>query len=240
MKDEKYQFHSFLRYNGVVHGISSKTFGSMKNNETKEVDRDALTEFAKTIGITDKIVCMLQIHSGTVAVIENADNLRIADTDSLITNKTHLPLAVLTADCLPVLFYDPKKEVIGVAHAGYRGLLNNIIAHTIKRLITDFESDPKDIIVGIGPGIERDCYEVKVELVEEFQEKFPSFEDIFVEKDQKYFLDLKSIARQSLREEGILADNIEIMDVCTKHDENFYSYRRGDGDKRFVSVISLV
>jgi len=245
MKDERYQFHSFIPYKGIVHGLSTKAFGSMKNSETKEVDRDALTKFARTIDITDPIVCMRQIHSGTVAVVENADDLRIAATDALVTDKKHLPLAVLTADCLPILFCDPEREVISVAHAGYRGLLNNVIEHTVKRLVTDFKSDPKDIIVGIGPGIERDCYEVGVELIEEFQEKFPSFENIFREsfdklRTERFFLDLPGIAKQSLLKEGILDDHIEIMDICTKHDEHFYSYRGGDDDKRFVSVISLI
>lgn len=240
VKNSVYRFEILSHYTSIFHGISTTVFGSMKDVKKKEIDRTVLTKFAQSIGITDPIVCMWQVHSGNVSTVHNNKKLRITETDALVTNKKHLPLAVLTADCLPILFYDPKKESIGVAHAGYRGLLNNIIGHTINRLVAEFKSDVNDIIVGIGPGIERDCYEVGEELLEEFQEKFPSFDDIFSEKDQKYFLDLRSVAKQSLLTEGILSDHIEIMDVCTKDDNHFYSYRGGDGDKRFVSVISLV
>ena len=240
LQNNSYGFKTFSRYASIKHGVSTRKFGSMKNHETKEPDRDALTKFAKIIDITDPIVCMKQIHSGNVSIIENTDILQISDTDGLVTNKKHIPLAILTADCLPILFFDPQKKVIGVAHAGYKGLLNHIIENTLSVFVSKFKSDPKDIIVGIGPSIETTCYEVGVELVEKFQEEFPSFEDIFIEKDQKYFLDLRGIAQQSLIKEGILDEHIEIMDVCTKDNKDFYSYRGGDGDMRFVSVISLV
>jgi len=240
LQNHSYGFKTFSQYTLVKYGVSTRKFGSMKNVETKELDREALTKFAATIGITDPIVCTNQIHSGNVALIENTNVLKISDTDGLVTDKKHIPLALLTADCLPILFFDPKKEAIGVAHAGYKGLLNHIIENTISVLVSKFKSDPKDIIVGMGPSIETTCYEVGVELVEKFQEEFPSFEDIFIEKDQKYFLDLRGIARQSLLKEGILDEHIEIMDICTKDNEDFYSYRGGDREKRFVSVISLV
>ncbi len=239
LRNAVFEFTIFSQYPSLKHGISSKAFGSMKRLDDLQIDREALSRFANTIGITDPIVCMKQIHSGTVSLIENAKELRIADTDSLVTNKKHIPLAVLTADCLPVLFYDPKKEVIGVAHAGYKGLLNHILENTIHLFISHFESHPKDIIVGIGPSIEATCYEVGVELIEKFQETFPGFEDIFAEKGKKYFLDLRGIAQQSLMKEGILREHIEIMNMCTKSNQNFYSYRGGDGDERFASVISL-
>lgn len=238
MKNAKYQFELFLKYKTIVHGISSKDFGSMKKKDGS-LDCENIESFRKSLGITERAVCMKQIHSGTVALIENSTELRIPDTDGLITSKKHTPLAVITADCLPILFYDPDKEVIGIAHGGYKGLLNHIIEHTVEGFIVNFKSDPKDILVGIGPSIERDCYEVGFDLVEKFQEVFPSFENIFIEKDQKFSLDLRGIAQQCLVKAGILKEHIEIMDICTKCDPNFYSYRKGDGEERFVSIISL-
>jgi len=244
MVNNKYQFQSFLQYKGIAHGISSKVFGSVKKNATN-VDREKLALFAKSIGITGDIVCMRQIHSANVRVITDNLELRWPETDSLITNKKSLPLAVLTADCLPVLFYDPKKEIIAAAHAGYKGLLHHVLENTIERFINDFKSNPKDIIVGIGPSIERDCYEVGRERIEEFEKTFPEFKNMFTEKSfgklgiKKFYLDLRNIARQCLIKEGILKKNIEVMEICTKCDTNFYSYRRGDTVERFVSVISI-
>jgi purine-nucleoside/S-methyl-5'-thioadenosine phosphorylase / adenosine deaminase len=238
--NQVYQFENLTRYASIVHGISSMAFGSMKDEASKQIDRDRLKKFGKVIGIRDEIVCMKQIHSGNVSVVAEDKALRIPDTDSLVTNKLHIPLAVLTADCLPILLYDPKNGVVALAHAGYKGLLSHVIEHTVEIMNSQFKSEPKDIIVGIGPGIERDCYEVSVALIEKFQETFPGFENIFVEKNQKYFLDLVGIARQTLEKEGLLKEHIEVMNICTKCDPNFYSYRGGDGDKRFTSVISLI
>ncbi|HVA96429.1 MAG TPA: peptidoglycan editing factor PgeF [Candidatus Acidoferrales bacterium] len=240
MSSRIYQFESFSQFKKITHGISTKEFGSIKNVESLQIDRDGLTKFAADLGITDAVVCMKQIHGGSVSIIENTNRLQISETDALITDKKHTPLAVLTADCLPILLYDPEKNVVGIAHAGYRGLLQHVIENTVKQLVTHFKSDPNDIIIGIGPSIERDCYEVGKELVQKFQEEFPSFDDIFAEKDGKYFLDLRKVAEQCLLKEGILKEHIEIMDVCTKCGPNFYSYRGGDGDKRFVSIISLI
>src|SRR5258708_222832 len=137
-----YQFQNLLAYKTLLHGVSSKAFGSMKNIETLQIDRIALTMFAKTLGVTNDVVCMKQIHSGTVSFVADTKQLRIADTDGLVTDKKNIPLAVLTADCLPILFYDPKKEAIGIAHAGYKGLLNHIIENTVACFASNFKSDP--------------------------------------------------------------------------------------------------
>src|SRR5450631_4416676 len=101
MTNEKYQFYSFFKHPNIAQGISSKVFGSMKRVDTLQIDRVALSQFAKSLGITEDVVCMKQIHGGTVTVIENIDKLQIPETDGLITNKQHIPLGVLTADCLP-------------------------------------------------------------------------------------------------------------------------------------------
>jgi YfiH family protein len=212
----------------------------MKRLDTKQVDTIALRNFEKTLGIVDTVITMKQIHSGKVSLIENVKTTQIQDTDGMITDKAYIPLAVLTADCLPLLFYDPKKNVIAVAHAGYKGLLNHIIEQTIDRFISDFKSNPKDIIVGIGPSIERDCYEVGEERIEEFKTAFPQFKNVYSVRNGRYYLDLPSVAQQCLVKEGILEKNIEVMDICTKCDSNFYSYRGGDQDNRFASIISLI
>ncbi len=240
MSNPKYQFQSFLNYKDIVHGISSKAFMSMKRLDDNQIDTIALRNFEQTLEIYDPVVTMKQIHSGNVTVIENLKNKHLSDTDGMITNQLYTPLAVLTADCLPLMFYDPKQNVIAVAHAGYKGLLNHIIEHTIQQFVSDFKSDPKDIIAGIGPSIERDCYEVGKDRIEEFQKAFPEFKNIFIERDNKFYLDLRSVAQQCLVKEGILKEHIEVMNICTKHDPNFYSYRRGDKEKRFASIISLI
>lgn len=239
MINEKYQFKSFLNYPNIVHGISTKAFGSMKKKDL-QIDITALSRFALSAGCNDEVVTMRQIHSGNISVIENTNVLRIAETDALITNKQNISLAVLTADCLPILFYDPQKEAIGIAHAGYKGLLNHIIENMVECFVSQFKSNPEDIVVGIGPGIEIMCYEVGKEVIGQFENIFPTFTNMYIKKKGKFYLNLRHIAQQCLLSKGIIKEHIEIMDICTKCDGQFYSYRGGDGEKRFASLISLI
>ncbi|HSX09801.1 MAG TPA: peptidoglycan editing factor PgeF [Candidatus Saccharimonadales bacterium] len=240
MIKEKYQFKKFLTYSHIAHGISTNAYGSMKHVDDGQIDRVALSKFAHTVGSSDDVVVMQQIHSGNVSIVTHTQQKRISETDGLITNQKNIPLAVLTADCLPIMFYDPVKKIVGIAHAGYRGLLLHIIEHMIDKFTKEFGSDPDDIQVGIGPCIETMCYEVGKEVIDKFTKAFPKYKNMYITKEGKFYLDLKQIALQSLNKKGILDVHIEIMDICTKCDEQFYSYRGGDGDKRFASLISLV
>jgi YfiH family protein len=240
MIKEKFQFKNLLSQSDIVHGISTKAFGSMKKNDDLQIDRAALSKFAFSVGCSDDVIVMQQIHSGNVSVITHTQQKRIAEIDGLVTNQKNIPLAVLTADCLPIMLYDHKNYVVGISHAGYRGLLNHIVEHTLEKFVSNFNSNPEDILVGIGPSIETMCYEVGKEVIDEFENVFPALKNMYVKKDGKFYLDLRKIALQCLMQQGILEEHIEIMDICTKCDEHFYSYRGGDKNKRFASMISLV
>ncbi len=212
-----FKFKLLLQYENISHGISTKDFGSMKKDDNS-INKKNLTNFLSFMGMSKNGICMGQIHRGDVGVVSNNENLLIENTDGLVTTISNAPLCVLTADCLPILLYDPIKTAIGVAHAGRKGLLNGIVKNTIEKFKKNFQSDPKNIIVGVGPGIEQKCYEVEGEQV-----------------------DIRKIANDQLAAEGINSENIENIDICTKCDENkFYSFRLGDVNERFVSVISMV
>ncbi|MGI8420605.1 MAG: peptidoglycan editing factor PgeF [Candidatus Levyibacteriota bacterium] len=234
-----YKIEILNHYPRIKHAISTKAFGSMKK-EDGSLNFANLLKFAKTQNFPSMPICINQVHGTTIAVIENNRELILPKTDGMITNKKGLPLTIVTGDCLPILFYDPKNEVIGVAHAGRKGLAAGIIARILSHLQSTFEVNPKDIIIGVGPSIEKNCYEVDEGIINEFQTGFPDFTDIFSQKEKRYFLDLRAVAMQSLLKEGILKQHIEISDICTKCDERFYSYRRGDRRKVFASVISLI
>ncbi|HUQ85003.1 MAG TPA: polyphenol oxidase family protein [Candidatus Limnocylindrales bacterium] len=212
-----YKFKVFSHFKNISHAISTKKFGTIKNDDNL-INRENLTKFLKHVKLPDSAICMNQIHSGNVEVVNNFDKLLIENTDGLVTAKKNISLCVVTADCLPILFFDPINQVIGVAHAGRKGLLKGIIKNTIEKFKKEFKSDSKNIFVGIGPGIEKKCYEVNGRL-----------------------LDLRKIAQQMLLDEGIIQENIEDIDLCTKcNSELLYSYRRGDKYDRFATVISMV
>ncbi len=238
MRDEKYQFENLLGFPTIQHAVSTKVFGSMRKVDNT-LDYANLEQFRKTVGISERVVCMQQVHGGNSAVIEDAKKQLVLEVDALITDKKGIPLAVVSADCLPIMFYDPEKQVISVVHAGYKGLLRQIIKHTLDKFRTSFKSNPRDIIVGIGPAIETKCYEVGEDVIKQFEKQFPSFQKIYTLRNGSYFLDLRGIALQCLLKEGILKEHVEISQVCTKCEDNLFSYRGGDMYRRFVSVISL-
>lgn len=240
--DDIYHFKKFLEFPTIVHGVSSKAFGPIKKKaDGLDKYHSSTVLFAKALGLDgENIVFMQQEHGGNVAVVHDFSDVNVPQTDALVSGTKLLPIAVLTADCLPILLYDPQNEVIAAVHAGYKGLLNNIIETAIAAMCDTFGSDTGNIIAGIGPGIERDCYEIGEDRVDLFQKAFPAFENIYTEKDGKYYLDLRIIAQQCLDKEGILKENIENMAICTKCDTHFYSYRGGDKQNRFASIICLV
>ena len=222
-------------------GISTKTDDSMKKTDGT-VDLENIKKFLKEKKLSEQVVCMEQVHGGKAAVVSDNKLETVAEVDGLITTTKGLSLAVLTADCLPLLLHDSKKGVIGAAHAGSKGLLKKIIHNTIGVFKTNFASDPQDIIVSIGPSIEKSCYEVGSELIAQFEQEFEWFDTSYFagSNNNRYLLDLRKIALQSLIKEGILREHIEISSECTKCSvDTLYSYRGGDKTGRFVSVISL-
>ena len=111
-----------------------------------------------------------------------------------------------------------KKEAESFGYKVFIAPGSSLVKNIVKKFKKDFKSQPADIKVGVGPGIEKKCYEVGGE-----------------------FLDLRELANEQLLEEGIKAENIENMNLCTKcHSDKFFSYRGGDGSDRFVTAISLV
>lgn len=232
-------FTLFERYPQLRHAISIKKYGTMKK-ETNEVHHANLLKFIKTVSTKSMGISMEQIHSGNVQIVENNRLLVIEETDALITNKENLALTVLTADCLPIFLFDPVKNAIAAVHAGSRGLLFHVIEHTLSAMCSAYDTNPEDLLVGIGPSICRACYEVSETFAKQYHDAFPDFADIISKHRQKYTIDLRKIAVQMLEKEGILSTNIEVSDYCTKCDNNlFYSYRHGDKTERIAGFIAL-
>jgi hypothetical protein len=186
----------------------------------------------------DKLVHMKQIHSNIVKIVDESDDFFHPPTcDALITDKKEVPLMVMVADCSPLLFYDPFQEVIAVAHAGRAGAFNNIIHNVIETFRENFHSNLKDIIVSVGPAISQECYEVGEEIYKEAQELELSY--AIKKSEDKFYLDIRKILKKQLLAENILEKNIEISDICSKCNENFFSYRENSKSGRFCGILYL-
>lgn len=179
--------------------------------------------------------------------------------DALITRKRGVALAMSTADCVPLLFYDPTTEAIGIAHAGWRGTARGIAAATVDALREQFGCDPAQIRVGIGPSIGPCCYEVSMEVQQLFlgqlafdemptEEAYRSlvaeaavFETVELSGRSSLRLNLWETNRQQLLLAGLQPEHIELPAVCTSCEtQRFFSHRAEQGQTgRFPAILAL-
>lgn len=179
-----------------------------------------------------KLQFMEQIHSNIVKTISSDTNVQTCD--ALITDELDTPLMVMVADCIPILFFDHSKKIIGVAHAGRAGTFKNISKNTITKMKQEYNCNPKDIEVVLGPSIEKCCYEVSEELASQTASLFGK------EYVNKRNIDLQGINKKQLLESGVKIENITIEQICTKcSGEPYFSYRNDKTCGRFAGVIIM-
>ena len=176
------------------------------------------------------LVYMNQVHGNNVVIVDINSPKLIDNCDGLITKEKNLPLMVMVADCIPILFFDEIQGVIAVAHAGRNSTFLKIAQITANKMMNELGCHPNNIKVIMGPSIHTCCYEVSDELVQivktSFGEKFCKGKNI----------DLHGINVMLLEEVGIR--NIRISEVCTKcSDEPFFSYRKDNKTGRFAGII---
>jgi YfiH family protein len=186
--------------------------------------------FLQSLGIGDAAVAwMRQVHGADVCVAQPGPQT----CDALVTNEKHLILAVSTADCYPLLLHDAVNNVIGAAHAGWRGTLARIGAATVNAMCA-LGASPQHIRAAIGPGICGEKYEVSEEVIAQFRNAgFPH--SIY----QNRMLDLARANSFVLEECGINGNHIDTLHRCSTEDD-FFSFRRDNGKTgRMWSVIML-
>jgi len=245
-----FKFESFRKYKNIAHFITTKEgwISGSKPRFTGDLEQDYL-DFRKELAVsgdweTDQFIFPRQTHSDRVVVVSSVTNLTtIADADALVTNIPGLFVCVQTADCVPVLLFDPEKKVVAAIHAGWRGTVSKIVQKTIRKMTEEFGCQSFDIIAGIGPSIHLHAYEVGSEVVEAVESAFrnpPALLKPSLNEGHAYF-DLWAANQTVLMESGIPEDNIELMGLCSfEHYGLFYSARRDGADTgRMVSGIGL-
>jgi len=164
--------------------------------------------------------------------------------DAIITNQEDVLVMVATADCAPLLLFDPVVRVVAAVHAGWRGTLLNIAAKVVYEMALHYGSDPKDIVAGIGPAIGPCCYEVGKEVWREMEREFPYGHETIARRQEgktedkaegkaagKAMLNLSWLNMLQLTEAGLRPEQIGVSGLCTScNPDIFYSYRR-DGRK---------
>ncbi len=188
-------------------------------------------------GITEKgdvvpqhVVQGEQVHKNKAVWIEHDSELLKRGVDALLTRKTDLTLGVRVADCVPILLADERSGIIGTIHAGWRGTALDIAMKTIEYM----NIRPQKTLVGIGPGICANCFEVGEEVARQFDTSVVRESD---EEEGKFFIDLAQANVIQLVEAGVPERNIEVMDLCTHEEEKLYSFRQGDREDRNIAFI---
>ena len=174
----------------------------------------------------NQVVSAGLVHGNNIEIVSRKDRgQRIINTDGLLTKDKNVFLSITVADCLPIFIYDYKNQVIGLIHGGWKSLAKNILSLAIQKLVNNFESQPQNILVGIGPGIGVCHFEVKDDVLQYW--KVPPPNNVFRREEEKIFLDLKKVAKIQLLNLGLKEKNIEINPECTFClADKYFSYRR--------------
>ena len=211
---------------------------------------------AGTVGRDEALPCpivqMHQVHDVKVAVVDRGDLTRdeLDGYDAMITDLPGVAIGVRTADCIPVLLYDPVKKAAAAIHSGWRGTVSKIIGKTVIKMQSTYASQPSDILAFIGPGICVDCFQVGEEVALKFKETGFDINSLWSFRGPKkgnameggHHIDLKEACRQTLVESGLKNENIQITGLCTYEDNDLLYSARKEGIEcgRNITYIKIL
>ncbi|OSQ53102.1 peptidoglycan editing factor PgeF [Marivita geojedonensis] len=224
---------------GVFSGLNCGT-GSSDQSEIVAINRARVADAMQVPG--EHLVTVHQTHSAHVQTVDGPVGDPKPKADAMVSSTPGVGLGILTADCQPVLFADHTAQVIGAAHAGWRGALDGILEATVDAMVA-LGAERDNIVAVIGPSISQRAYEVGPEFLDAFLAEDPQYARFFVNgSNDKFHFDLPAFGLHRLRSAGVTA---EWTRHCTYSDaERFYSYRRATHAReadygRLISVIRL-
>lgn len=243
-------FHFITTRNG---GVSRGNYASFNispysgdNPEHILQNQKFFSEYLKA-----ELVLPYQTHQDKILRIDDSWNVRTPEDksgllhgiDALITASAGICIGVSTADCVPVLLYDPVRKVVGAVHAGWRGTVCRIVSKTISEMIVHYGSDPSDIYAGIGPSISQEKFEVGEEVVEAFEQAGYDIPKLTLRNPHtgKAHIDLWAANTDDLLLAGVPASHIQVAGICSvRNADQFFSARTlGIKSGRTVSGIML-
>lgn len=214
----------------LIHGFTTRVIG------------DDLEKLAKELNISsEKIIALEQIHSDEVVCVESpTDVKKLPPGDALVTNIPGYVIGVRTADCLPILICDRKKDVVAAVHVGWRGLFKGVVQNTLNVLLRCYGCQLENLEFAFGPCISPQNYEVDQDLINQFRDQY-GIRFSYLKKDgEKPRFDLVGTARMILEDIGFYYRNLAEVGLCTyERDDLFYSYRREPGKGRQFNFIGL-
>ena len=239
--------HGFTtRLGGVSRDyLESLNLGAHRGDDPKNVAENYRI-LGEALGFSiPQLVLTNQVHGNTVRVVGRSDwkgsfsNRDYPECDGLVTNEEGTALMVFSADCTPILFYDPVTGAVGAAHAGWRGTAQKIAAKVVETMASAFGCDPGNICAAIGPNIGSCCFETDSDVPDAMIAAFGEAAKAFITpKNDKFFVDLKGLNALCLRTAGV--ENIEISTHCTAcRPDLFWSHRVTRGHRGSQGAIII-
>ncbi len=232
----------FTRRGGASSGIFAGLNcgpGSSDQSESVRLNRARVAEAMQVA--PDALITLHQTHSADVVTVTEPHGGDAPRADAMVTNRPGLALAILTADCQPVLFADAEAQVIGAAHAGWRGARDGVLENTVAAMEA-LGANRAAIRAVIGPCISQRAYEVGQEFLESFLDEDPENTRFFANgAPEKYQFDLVGFGLDALRKAGVA--DASWIGQCTYSDPvRFYSYRRSvhEGQADYGRLISAI
>ena len=217
----------FNKDGGVSRGIyKSLNCGAGSKDKKANIEKNLKIVKKKISKKSKEIFLVKQIHSNKFIFLNKNSNIksRSVNADAIITEKKNFPIAILTADCVPLLIFDKRRKMIAAIHAGWRGAYNGIIQKVIRFMLSK-GCKKEDMVVAIGPSISIKSYEVKKQFKSKFIKKDKKNIKFFKSKNNKIYFDLPGYAKKQVKLNQI--ENINLLNIDTFNKKNnFFSARR--------------
>lgn len=245
MEEHFFKFSILSKFPDIIHGVSTRNYGNMKFG--KLTDEEVIKNrehFFQELGVKMNEVVVAQLTHGTkIALVGREEKGRgtkslesaIQRTDGLVTCQKGVYLMITIADCLPIFAYDPVIQAIGLFHAGWRGIINQMVPKIMEKF-KNLGSESTNLYVAIGPGICQKHFVVKDEVLKKFHELYHSA--TFVRNHDGY-VDLKKAVMIDFKNAGISKNNLEIASDCPACQNGIYGSFRKEGDKVPFSVALM-
>lgn len=242
--------HGFsTRIGGVSTGIfESLNLGHRRGDDPSNV-RENYRRFCAATGTDENgIVMTNQVHGKVVKVVTRADvkpDLLAAcpfEADGLATNIPGVTLCIFSADCVPILFFDPVRKAVAAAHAGWRGTAAAIAAVAVETMAREFGSGPADLRAAIGPAIGKCCFETDGDVPAAMKAALGGLaEPLMTRTGEKWQVDLKAINSAILERSGLLREHIDVSQDCTccQHGR-FWSHRYTKGERGSQAAVIML
>jgi len=247
---------------GVAHGFSTRLGGvsqgmwaalnlGVSRGDNPDHVRENYGRFLAAIGAVEgKLVMTNQVHGGVVRVVTSADwkddpyEKVSYEADGLMTATPGVTLMIFSADCIPVLLYDPVRKVIAAVHAGWRGTAEGVVTRAVERMKDVYGCRGRDLLAAVGPGICPNCFETHEDVPNAMMSSMGTAALPYMEikENGKFAVDLKGLNARRLEQAGLDPANVAICDQCTAcRPDRFWSHRKmGNNRGSMAAAIQLL